>query len=90
MRQRPRIHVGRPARWERWAAMAAAVLITLGLAILAGLGGCGEKITIPEASGLFGVTTYYKDDTFVEPAPVQVAIIKGYLFVLSGVFGLRD
>jgi hypothetical protein len=69
---------------ERGAASVAAVLVALVLAALESLGGCGEKIAIPEASGLFGVTTYYEDDTFAETEPVQVAIIKGYLFVLSG------
>ncbi len=66
------------------AVTAAVVPAALALAVLASLGGCGEKIAIPEASGLFGVTTYYVDDDFAETAPVQVAIIKGYLFVLSG------
>jgi hypothetical protein len=84
MRPSSRIHSGVSAGRKRRVGTTAAILAALALVVLAGLSGCGEKIAVPEASGLFGITTYYKDDTYVEPDPVQVSIIKGYLFVLSG------
>ncbi|MFH1842017.1 MAG: hypothetical protein ABIF77_02335 [bacterium] len=59
-------------------------IMILGALLLAGAGGCGEKIAIPEASGLFGVTNYYIDDYFAETDPVQILVAKGFLFVLSG------
>jgi hypothetical protein len=64
--------------------------IPAGLALL--LVGCGEKITIPEPRGLFGTATYYLDDVYDEPSPIQVLVAKGYLFVLdaSGRLSQRD
>ena len=56
------------------------------VAVVAALlvGGCGEKIAIPEPQGLFGVAAYYEDSTIVEADPRQVLAVQGNLFVLSG------
>ena len=79
---------------------ATALRVALGLsalaAVLTGLlgvvGGCGEKITIPTPSGLFGVTTYYIDEYFPDEEPVQLLVAKGFLYVLSatGSLAKRD
>ena len=58
-------------------------------AVLAGvlmagvMGGCGEKITIPEPSGLFSVSAYILDDSYPDQDPLQVAQAQGSIFVLT-------
>jgi hypothetical protein len=59
-----------------------AAVVVLGSLWLA-LAGCGEKIAIPEARGLFSVAPYYGDGELVVNDPRQVLAVQGNLFVLA-------
>ncbi len=60
------------------------VAAVLALGLLAGsLGGCGDKITIPEPTGLFSVSAYILDDSYPDQNPLQVAQAQGSIFVLT-------
>lgn len=61
---------------------AAAATAVLGLLLLAG--GCGEKIAIPEAEGLFGFREYRVFQTLQEDDPRQLIQVQGAVFVLTG------
>jgi hypothetical protein len=74
----------RPAALRRPApalALAAGLTALIGLV---GLIGCGEKISLPEAKGLFGVNDYLVDTVFVATDPVDVAVINNNVFILCG------
>jgi len=60
-------------------------LATMLLVLVAGMiAGCGEKIAIPEATGLFSVTGYGLDGTYSDPdGPRQLTLAQGFLFVLT-------
>lgn len=47
------------------------------------LGGCGEKIAIPQPKGLFSISAYTEDDRYPDEVPLQLAIAQGGLFVLT-------
>ncbi len=59
----------------------AAVLAAGLLALL--LGGCGDKIAIPEPTGLFSVDAYIQDASYADLEPLQVAQAQGSIFVLT-------
>ncbi|MCP4571519.1 MAG: hypothetical protein GY838_04140 [bacterium] len=58
-------------------------------AVLAGLvlvaaAGCGEKISIPEPSGLYSVSGYLLQGTYDLPNPRRVAVRSGVLYAIGG------
>lgn len=57
-----------------------AAALTLGLI---GLAGCGEKIAIPQAEGLFSNTGYLVDGVFDDAGARQIAESNGSLFVVT-------
>ncbi len=59
-----------------FAALAAAVVLFVG--------GCGEKIAIPEPQGLYGLAPYYEDSVIVADDVRQLLAVRGNLFVLTG------
>jgi hypothetical protein len=46
--------------------------------------GCGQKIAIPEAKGLFSVKSYVLWDSFLVDDPRQVAVQEGVIYLLEG------
>lgn len=63
------------------------VVAALGLAACVSLAlvaaGCGEKIAIPHAEGLFSVSRWLEDDQFADDGALQIAEASEALFVLS-------
>jgi DNA-binding beta-propeller fold protein YncE len=57
-----------------------AAVLTLGLV---GLAGCGEKIAIPQAEGLFSNTGYLVDGVFDDAGARQISQSGGSLFVVT-------
>lgn len=81
--QAGRARRARPARRARVAiVLFAAALATAGAGFL--LGGCGEKIAVPQAQGLFGVNAYYADTSFAAPGVDQITVINNLLYVVGG------
>ncbi|NCQ34454.1 hypothetical protein GW813_05105 [bacterium] len=62
-----------------FAAATVAVLLAAGLWV----GGCGEKIMVPEPKGLFSVDAYILDAEFADASALQIASGQSSLFVLS-------
>lgn len=64
-----------------------ALLAALTLVAMAGLSlafsGCGEKIAIPQAKGLFSVAAWLEDEVFEDAGARQVAQSLGGLFVVT-------
>lgn len=59
-------------------------LITVAVALGAiGLAGCGEKIAIPKAEGLFSNTGYLVDEVYEDAGARQIAQSRGSLFVVT-------
>ncbi|MFN2370377.1 MAG: hypothetical protein ABR506_04395 [Candidatus Krumholzibacteriia bacterium] len=67
----------------RGRAAARAAAVAAALAALALAGGCGEKIAIPEAEGLFGFREYRVFQTLTEDDPRQLIQLQGAVFVLT-------
>lgn len=69
-----------------------ALLAPAAMAVLAALllaaAGCGEKIAIPHASGLFSVNLYVVDEEYADPDARQILAYNGYIFV-AGATELR-
>jgi hypothetical protein len=59
------------------------VLLVLLAAAWLAVSGCGDKIAIPEPTGLFSVAPYLHLDDFDDDDPRQIVTIQGILFVLS-------
>jgi hypothetical protein len=60
----------------------AALIALTGAASL--LGGCGEKIAIPQPEGLYSASAYLVWDRFDDPSgPLQLTVANGALFVVS-------
>ncbi len=60
--------------------VAAAMAVVIGIVAL---GGCGEKITVPEPTGLFSVSAYTEDQSYPDDNPLQVAVAQGSIFILT-------
>jgi hypothetical protein len=65
------------SRRTQWSAAAAAVLA------LAVFSGCGEKIAIPEAVGLFSVSEYRSYGDFTDAGARQLTVADNVLYVIS-------
>lgn len=61
------------------------VWATVALAVALAGGGCGNKIELPEAEGLFSVNAYYPEDDFIFSAESteQLAVINNNLFLIT-------
>jgi hypothetical protein len=48
------------------------------------VGGCGEKIAIPQAKGDFSITAYQEGEVYNMPGVLQLTVSQGRLYVLTG------
>ncbi|PID81280.1 hypothetical protein CSB20_03570, partial [bacterium DOLZORAL124_64_63] len=53
------------------------------LLVLLGLAGCGEKIALPQARGLFSVAAYVDAGRFAVDAPRGLKVLQGGVFLLQ-------
>jgi len=65
------------------AAVTAALVLAAALALLGALAGCGEKIAVPEPTGLFSTDRYQLWDEYPADDPRQLITVQGNLFVLT-------
>jgi hypothetical protein len=67
-------------RTNRFGALCAACVAAAAVLLV----GCGEKIAVPVAEGLFSVNAYYEDAFYADPAVTGLVSFNGVLYMTDG------